>query len=154
MMLLKVKKTIESPYRWAVGEVGSKFFVALRDHQQILGLKCPSCGRVYVPPRQVCGPCFRQMNEWVEVQPEGVLEAFSIVNYQFNDPDTGESRPIPYVYGYIKLDGADTSMTHNLVFDPNLGQLRAGIRVRAVFSEHRVGAVTDISHFRPVGGNS
>jgi len=52
----------------------------------------------------VCGPCFRELTELVPLSDTGIITAFSVVNYPFIDPNTGAQRPIPYTYGYIKLD--------------------------------------------------
>lgn len=139
----------EIPYNWAVGIYGSKFLQELRDNRRLLGIKCPSCGLVYVPPRQVCGPCFVKMDEWVELETTGVLQAFSVVNYQFIDPATGISRPIPYTYGYVKPDGADTTFSH-IINENDPAKLRPGIRVRAVFAEERRGTLLDIEYFEVI----
>jgi hypothetical protein len=73
----------------------------------------------------------------------------TLVNYPFIDPDTGERRPIPYFYGYIKLDGADNLFSH-VVRSRNGSVIRVGDRVRAVFSSSKCGRIQDISHFEPI----
>ncbi|TAK29602.1 MAG: Zn-ribbon domain-containing OB-fold protein [Chloroflexota bacterium] len=148
--LITVKADAELQYNWAVGRYGSRFFAALRDEKKILGIRCPKCGRVYCPPRQVCGPCFTKMDEWVELSDEGTLDAFSIVNYGFIDPNTGEPRPVPYTYAYVKLDGADVTLTH-IVDEQDPARLQLGVRVKAVFREDRTGTIQDIDHFEVIG---
>ncbi len=74
------------PFNWSVGRHGSKFLTELRDHKKILGIKCPSCGKVYVPPRRVCGRCFVEMSEFVELPPRGTLTAFSVSHVLFRGP--------------------------------------------------------------------
>ena len=105
--LLAIEDVSHMPFKWAIGIENSKFFQEIRDREVLVGIKCQSCGRVYVPPRMVCGPCFVKMHEIVELGHEGVVHAVTLVNYPFIDPDTGKRRPVPYVYGYILLDGAD-----------------------------------------------
>lgn len=144
--LMTVQSDTELRYNWAVGTYASKFFTALRDEKKILGTRCPKCGHVYVPPRQVCGPCFTKMEEWVEVSDEGTLDAFSITNFGFIDPDTGQPRPVPYTYAYVKLDGADVTLTH-IIDELDLERLQPGVRVKAVFLEERTGSIRDIDHF-------
>jgi uncharacterized OB-fold protein len=102
----------KQPFNYAVGLYGSKFFQELRDNRRIMGIKCPECGKVYIPPRKVCGPCFVEMNEFVEVGPKGQIGTFTILRYAFIDPETGEQKPVPYGYGFIKFDGADTLFQH------------------------------------------
>ena len=134
------------PFNYAVGMHGSKFFKALKD-KKILGIKCPRCKKVYVPPRRVCGPCYTEMNEFVEIGPTGVIETFTILRYEFIDPATGERKPVPYGYGFIKLDGADTLFQHYIDIAKE-SSLRIGARVEAVFSDQTKGTIRDIQYFR------
>jgi uncharacterized OB-fold protein len=76
------------PYRWAIGLDGSKFFQEIKEREVLLGIRCPKCRKVYVPPRLLCGPCFVKMDELVELGKEGVVEAVTLVNYPFIGPDT------------------------------------------------------------------
>ena len=137
------------PFNYAVGMYGSKFFKALKE-RIILGVRCPACKRVYVPPRKVCGPCFREMDEFVEIGPTGVIGTYTILRYEFLDPETGEKKPVPYGYGFIKLDGADTLFQHYIDITDEAG-LRIGAPVEAVFVDKPVGSIRDIKHFRVTG---
>ena len=67
--LLELGSLANFPYDYSCGKIGSFFFKALRDEQKIFGRKCGKCGKVYIPPRPVCGPCFAPTTEWVEVGP-------------------------------------------------------------------------------------
>jgi hypothetical protein len=134
------------PFRWSAGTYGSKFLTAIRDDRTILGIKCPKCGKVYVPLRRVCGPCYAEMTELVPVSSEGTLVSFSVVSFGFVDPSTGEQRPVPYGYAIVHLDGADSYLIH-YVDETDPGKMKAGDRVRAVFEEDRTGSLLDIKHF-------
>ncbi len=136
----------EQPFQYAVGLYGTKFLQELRDHKRLVGIRCPSCAKVYVPPRQVCGPCFTRMEELVEVGPEGVLAAYTILRFSFLDPETGRQKPVPYGYAFIRLDGASNNFQHFLEIKDER-RIRIGARVRAVFEEERRGTLTDIRHF-------
>lgn len=131
-------------YSNSAGPVRSKFLLSLRDSQRILGTKCLSCGRVYVPARSTCPKCFEDMGEWVEVSNEGVLENYTIV-YESQPTHITAS---PFVFGTIKLDGADTGIIH-LLGEIDFEKIRIGMRVRAVFNEERKGDIRDIKYFRP-----
>ncbi len=136
------------PYEWSAGMYGSVFFREIREHGRLTGIRCPSCGKVYVPPRRVCGPCFREIEELVPLGDSGTIVAFSTVNYPFIDPATGSQRPIPYTYGYIKIDGADNIFSH-IINETDIEKIRVGMRVRAVFREkdQMKGNINDIMHF-------
>lgn len=135
------------PFNWAVGRYGSKFLTELRDNKKILGIRCPSCDCVYVPPRRVCGKCFVEMSDWMELSPKGTLATFTVVMFSFVNPESGKKRPVPYGYGYIKLDGADSLLPHFLE-ETDYKKIKIGARVEAVFEEKRRGHILDIRHFR------
>ena len=138
---LTLKGQIAVPCTWWVGDTGSRFLVSLRDHQKIMGSRCKACGTVFVPPRKNCGRCFVGIDEWVEVAPEGVIEAYTIVHY---------GHPVqparsPFAYALIKLDGADVGFLHLIKKD--LNRIQNGSRVKAIFKAERVGSILDIDSF-------
>jgi len=55
----------------------------------------------------------------------------------------------PFVVGIIKLEGADTGITH-LLGEVDLDHIEIGMRVKAVFREVPEGNLLDISYFKPV----
>ncbi len=136
----------EQPFNYAIGPHGSRFFTEIRDNRKIFGIKCPKCKKIYVPPRRVCGRCFKEMEEFVEVGPEGVLTSYTILRFEFLDPETGKKRPVPYGYAFIKFDGADTSFQHFVQIDDE-SKVKIGARVKPIFEEKPEGKITDIRHF-------
>lgn len=139
---------IKVPYGWDAGEYASKFFTEIRDNGRILGTRCSSCGKTYIPPRSTCPECFDRITEWVELSKRGSLLTYTVVDYEV--PLIQPSEP-PIIYGIIKLDGADTGFVHILgEVDPD--ELEPGLRVEAVLrdEEEREGNVLDIKYFRPV----
>jgi len=135
------------PYNYAVGTYGSAFMAALREREELLGVKCPKCAKVYIPPRQVCGPCFTEMTELVPVASEGKIISYTILRFQFLDPETGEKKPIPYGYGFVRLDGADNNFQHFIEVPADETLLYIGARVKAVFNPQKQGSLRDIKHF-------
>lgn len=135
------------PFNYAVGMHGSKFFFELKQNRKILGIKCPQCRKVYVPPRRVCGHCFKEMTEFVEVGPNGTIGTFTILRYTFIDPETGDQKPVPYGYGFIRFDGADTLFQHYIDIDDET-KVKVGARVEPVFAQERKGTIKDIQYFR------
>jgi len=55
------------PYEWSIGLYGSRFFQEIREKRRFLGIRCPKCQKVLVPPRRICGPCFQKLDELVEL---------------------------------------------------------------------------------------
>ena len=136
---------IKMPYNWSVGETGSRFFTELRDNKKIWGTKCPSCGKVFLPPKKNCPFCMVQIKEWVEIEPKGVLETYTVVSYR--SPVMPEVEG-PVMYGIVKLDGCDTGLVHLLgEVDPK--NIKTGMRVEAVFRQESKGNILDIAYFKP-----
>ncbi len=136
------------PYEWSIGKYGSRFFQEIREHRRFLGIRCPKCKRVLVPPRRICGQCFQELDELVELSDTGTIMAFSVVNYPFIDPATGTQRPIPYTYGYINIDGSDNIFSH-IINETDENRIKVGMKVRAVFrqSQEMQGNIQDIKYF-------
>ncbi len=134
------------PNQYSAGAVGSRFLIQLRDRKKILGTKCTTCNRVYVPARSICKDCFGQLKQWVEVSDKGTLLTYTICN----EPNSMQPAETPLAYGIVQLDGADTGFVHMLgEVEPE--QLRIGMRVQAVFREEREASILDIRYFKPLG---
>jgi uncharacterized protein len=141
--LMVQQSQINVPYSWWAGETASRFFAGLRDEQKILATRCAACNQVFVPPRKTCPQCFKD-TAWLEVRPEGELVTFTVARRQV----PALPRPVPLVFGLIRLDGATTALLH-LIGDVPPEQVRVGMRLKAKFATERRGGILDIEHFRP-----
>jgi len=151
--LLVLKRTISVKQRFATGPVMGKFLNALKQ-KKLIGNKCPSCGRIQLPPREVCAVCRVSADEWVEVGPKGQVRYMEYVYYASPDPLTGETRETPYGMVNILLDGCEGNDTFaHLIRRDQMDLIKngsnevAGTRVRPVWNDKRVGSVFDIKHF-------
>ena len=61
--------------------------------------------------------------------------------------ETGTAKPVPYAYGAVQLDGADTQLSHFIEYKDE-SKLQIGARVETVFEEVRKGNIKDIKAFR------
>ncbi|HSO67691.1 MAG TPA: zinc ribbon domain-containing protein, partial [Desulfatirhabdiaceae bacterium] len=145
--LIVLKQVLSIPQRFATGPVMGKFLNALKE-KKILANKCPSCGRLQLPPREVCAECRVRATEWVEVGPKGVITSPDITYYASPDPLTGEGRETPYISAHFLLDGCKGHETlwHELK-SSDIDQATKGARVRPVWNNNRTGAITDILYF-------
>jgi uncharacterized OB-fold protein len=141
----EIKSRVEVSYRWSYGHHLSRFFAEAKQNRRLMGVRCPQCQGVFVPPRLVCGRCFKETSEWVEVGDEGVLETFTTVYLPF----PGQPTEPPYTYGYIRLDGTATHIAH-LIKEIDPADIKVGMRVKAVWSRNPQGDLFDILHFKPV----
>ncbi len=134
------------PSTYPAGLVGSKFLIGLRDDTKIMGIKCPKCDKVFVPPKSICKYCYGQLSELVEVGKKGTLVTYAVVR----KPNTIQTADL--IYGIVQLEGADTAFTHMLgEVDPE--KLEVGMEVEAVFKdkEDREASILDIKYFKPIG---
>ncbi len=147
----RVQYLLDIEYHYAAGELATRFFTELKEAGRIMGMRCSGCHRVYLPPRPVCGICYKELKDWVPLSDEGIIVGCTVVHLPFIDPMTGEQRPVPYGFAIIRLDGASTSIYH-FVDETDEKKLRVGQRVKAVFREPRTGSLHhDIKYFRLVG---
>ncbi len=155
--LVVLKRTISVNQRFATGPVMGTFLKGLKE-KKILAIKCPVCGRLQSPPREVCAPCRVRNDEWVEIGPSGEMRMLEYCYYASPDPLTGETRETPYGAIGILLDGCrkDEVFWHLLRPD-QLDAVQMGIvmgdkvvhgsRLRPVWSENRTGSINDIRYF-------
>ncbi|HMA84160.1 MAG TPA: Zn-ribbon domain-containing OB-fold protein, partial [Desulfosalsimonadaceae bacterium] len=135
-----VEGKLALPYQYFAGRTGSRFLTTLRDEQKIKGLKCETCNKVFVPPRQTCERCFADISEnWVDVENTGTVTGFTIIRYA----EPHQPFKPPYILAQIKLDGADTALTH-IVKGVALSKMQTGIKVQAKFAKNTTSSIMDI----------
>ncbi|WP_413755759.1 Zn-ribbon domain-containing OB-fold protein [Streptomyces sp. MMBL 11-3] len=128
-------------YTYAPGRAQSAHLHALAE-RRVVGERCPSCRKVYVPPRGACPTCGVATSERVEVGPRGTVTTYCIVNIKAKNLDI----EVPYVYAHIALDGADLAL-HGRIGGIPYDQVRMGLRVEPVWPDG--GGHPD--HYRPTG---
>jgi hypothetical protein len=99
---------------------------------RIIGHKCPSCARVYVPGKGYCPLCVVATTDAdeVEVSDKGIVTGFTIITpvaYY------GQTETEPFVYASVLLDGADSTLGGQDITGIAHDELRAGLRVRAMW---------------------
>ncbi|MFJ9586009.1 Zn-ribbon domain-containing OB-fold protein [Streptomyces acidicola] len=128
-------------YTYSPGRAQSDYIAALSGRRTV-GERCPSCRKVYVPPRGACPTCGVATSEQVEVGPSGTVTTFCIVNIKARNLDI----EVPYVYGHIALDGADLAL-HGRIAGIPYDEVRMGLRVEPVWTE----GARYPDHYRPTG---
>jgi hypothetical protein len=151
--LLSIKRTISVNQKFSTGPVMGKFLNALKD-KKILANRCPKCGRIQLPAREVCAECRVRVDDWVEVGPKGQVRYMEYVYYAFPDPLTGETRETPYGMGMILLDGCKgNDIFMHLIRRDQIDRIKggrndkSGTKVRPVWNEQRTGSIFDIKYF-------
>ena len=149
LLTVHSRTDVEQIFHYSAGRFLNRFLTEMRDNAKIVGVKCPKCGIVYAPPKEVCDPCYAEMTEPVEVGPEGTIRNFTILRAAFVDPETGVQRPVPYAFGNVQLDGSGSLIQNYLVADDD-SKIKVGTRVEIEFHEERTGNMRDIKCFRVI----
>ncbi|WP_371650324.1 MULTISPECIES: Zn-ribbon domain-containing OB-fold protein [unclassified Streptomyces] len=131
-------------YTYSPGRAQTGYIEALAERRTV-GERCPSCRKVYVPPRGACPTCGVATDERVEVGPAGTVTTYCIVNIKAKNLDI----EVPYVYAHIALDGADLAL-HGRIGGIPYDQVRMGLRVEPVWPESS-SAGRHPDHYRPTG---
>jgi uncharacterized OB-fold protein len=134
-------------YLYAASPEESAFYRGLNEGR-IVGQRCPTCQKVYVPPRSACPADGTPTAEEVELSQTGTITTFCIVNVPF----LGQKIIPPYVSAYVLLDGADIAILHLILGIP-ADEVRMGMRVKAVWKprEEWTYSLENIDHFEPTG---
>lgn len=138
---------IELDYLYAASPEESLFYESVANGK-LVGQRCPTCEKVYIPPRSACPADGTPTRDEVELPDTGTITTFCIVNVPF----LGQKITPPYVSAYVLLDGADIALLH-LVLGVDASEVRMGMRVKAVWKprEEWVHSMENISHFEPTG---
>jgi uncharacterized OB-fold protein len=133
-------------YRYTPGTAAQKFLRGL-EKRKLMGQRCPSCSKVYVPPRGSCPRCGVPTSEEVEVSDKGTIVIFSVVRV----PSSSIEVELPYVAAHVLLDGADIAF-QTLIQECKFDEVRMGMRVQAVWvpDEELAPTFENIVHFRPI----
>lgn len=133
--------------RYATGPIVGKWFSGLKE-KKFFASKCPKCGKLMVPPREICAQCRVRATEFVEVGPEATVTLIDVVYYASPDPLTGKIRKTPYTALFMVFDGGsrDESFAHDL--NPrDIDRIKPGMKVRPVWAEKRTGTYKDLLYF-------
>ena len=134
---------IKVPYEHTAGAYVEKFITDIGKNHKIMGVKCPKCKTIYVPPKMVCFKCFEKMEEWVEIGNKGTVKGFTVITHSTDVMPLNS----PFAYAIINLDGANTDIVH-IINEKDPSKIKIGGRVEAVFKEKPRKRITDIEFFK------
>jgi uncharacterized OB-fold protein len=151
MTTFTAERVLEYPggYTRSVGPVVGKFLTGLREGK-IWGVKLAD-GRVLVPPTeydpQTSEAIAPEGDHWIEVGARGTVQAFTWVA---NPREGKHALTKPFAFALIRPDGADTAMLHYVDCGSADG-IRIGSRVAPRWRNERIGYMTDIEAWEPLG---
>jgi uncharacterized OB-fold protein len=140
-----VETPITLRYSYTPGVAASRFLRSV-ERGELMGQRCPSCHKVYVPPRGACSMCGVATTDELILDGKGTITTFCVTQI----PSPGLVPP--YVTAWILLDGADLTAMF-LVQDVDPAEVRLGMRVEPVWVEsaERQADLGNIKYFRPSG---
>ena len=132
-------------YTRSLGPVVSEFYTGLRD-KKLVGNKGAD-GKVFCPPAEFHPETAEALNEFVNLQDEGVVKAWCWVS------EPNEKHPLdkPFAWAFIQINGADFPMLHALDI-PEEKMIQPGLPVKVRWANETVGLMSDIVCFEPVDG--
>ncbi|MFZ5915933.1 MAG: Zn-ribbon domain-containing OB-fold protein [Chloroflexota bacterium] len=140
--------TPNARYAWDAGVAIGRYLAELKAGR-LIGVRCHTCNRTVVPPRNFCEWCFRPMDEWVALPDSGTVNTFSLCYVTWDMQYLTE----PEIPAVIDIDGTHppVGIMHKLGgVDPKT--VKIGMRVQAVWkpAAEREGSILDIRYFKPV----
>ncbi|HMF32900.1 MAG TPA: Zn-ribbon domain-containing OB-fold protein [Candidatus Lokiarchaeia archaeon] len=146
--ITKTQGFVRAEYAFWVGKY-MEFFYQNYEKKKIVGNKCPKCGKVFVPPRKICGNCSAtiDLDSWVELGDTGTLINFTTTPYLV--AETRIRTKNPYVIGMVKIDGSDTAVVYEIL-ETEEKNLQKGMKVQAVWKDKASGNPADIKGFKPI----
>ena len=140
------KGMVRAEFNFWVGIPMDKFYDGLQE-SKLVGNKCPKCGKVFCPPRKICGDCFVEAKEFLDFPETGVLKNYTITPYKINERGTRNVKK-DTIAGLVQVDGADTAMLVPIVnVEPD--QLKEDMKVKVVWNKRLKGIPDDIKGFEP-----
>ncbi|MBO2439763.1 OB-fold domain-containing protein [Actinomadura nitritigenes] len=113
-------------YRLKGGQALGRFLEGVSEGR-LIGHRCPVCEKVIVPMKGFCPRDGVPTSEEVELPDTGTVTTFAVNNIP--DPRAPE---VPFVSGYVLLDGAGLTML-TLIAGVPADQVRMGMRVKAAW---------------------
>ncbi|QCH22461.1 DNA-binding protein [Mycobacteroides salmoniphilum] len=141
---LRAPYTIEFGFERTVGPKIGTFLGGLRD-ARLFGVRTTH-GQVSCPVLEFDPTDASATGELVELEPKGV-----VLQWTWVPPRPADEIKTSFAWALIRIDGTANSMFHAVDVGGNLAVMRTGLPVAPRWRTDRVGAITDIVCFEPIG---
>lgn len=129
-------------FRHSLGKT-SRFFQEL-ENRRLMATKCPTCGKVWMPPRPLC-PDDHAITEWVELPGTGTVAVATSSAYTL----TSQGGDVALVVGYVTLDGASTALFGQIRNAGDPDELTEGTPMKVVWTDDPVDHPMQLFWFEP-----
>ena len=141
---------MELHYDHAYGPYYGRMFDEIREFGRVIGVRSSGGDYALLPPREFDDITHKRTGTWKACADTGTIRGCSIINLEF----IGQTRPPPYVYAEIVLDGASTRLIHMIEIESIESakqNIKPGTRVRAIWTTgERTGSLKDIERFEVI----
>ena len=112
--------------------------------KKLMGVRCQSCGTLFLPPRPICTNCYGEDLSWEELSGEGELAAFTTIHIAPTAMiAAGYGRDNPYCSGIVNLkDGVSISAQILGVDVAHPENIIIGSKLEVEFLDRQVGDET------------
>ena len=141
------KGFVRAEFSFWVGLYMDKFYDSF-ENKKIIGNKCSKCGKVFVPPRKICGKCNETIqldNNWVNLPDTGTLLNYTITHYKVSDRAARKTKK-PQIIGMVQIDGSDTAIVYCLL-NIEIEAVKIGMKLKIEWEEKPKGNPADIKGF-------
>jgi hypothetical protein len=141
------KGFVRAEFAFWVGRYMDKFYDAF-ESKKIIGNKCPKCGKVFVPPRKICGGCKEEIaleENWVDLPETGTLLNYTITDYRVSDRSARKGKN-SQIIGMIQIDGSNTAIVYRLL-EIDIDDIEIGMKVKVEWEDTPKGNPSDIKGF-------
>ncbi|NHJ25935.1 MAG: hypothetical protein EAX89_15260 [Candidatus Lokiarchaeota archaeon] len=143
-------RTRTMPGSWYLNSYTYKFnithaqpFLRKLKEKKLVGNECPSCNRIFFPPRQICGKCMIKPDRWADLRETARVATFTVT--YLKDPETGEVKERPVVC--IRQDGSDTTNIAELAPEIDFKDTYIGMPLKVHWVENPQGGLNDIEYY-------
>jgi len=146
-LVVTTKGFVRADFSFWVGLYMDKFYDSL-ENKKIIGNKCTKCGKVFVPPRKICGECNEIIpldNNWVNLPNTGTLLNYTITYYKVSDRTARKTKK-PQIIGLVQIDGSNTAIAYRLLnIEPE--EVKIGLKLKIEWEDKPKGNPADIKGF-------
>lgn len=149
-LVVTTKGFVRADFSFWVGLYMDRFYDSL-ENKKVIGNKCTKCGKVFVPPRKICGECNEIIpldNNWVNLPNTGTLLNYTITYYRVSDRTARKAKK-PQIIGLVQIDGSDTAIAYRLLkIEPE--EIKIGMKLKIEWEEKTKGNPADIKGFMKI----
>lgn len=140
------KGMVRAEFNFWIGIPMDKFYDGLQAGK-LVGNKCSKCGKVFCPPRKICGDCFAEAKEFIDLPGTGVLKNFTATPWKVTERGLRNVKK-DMIVGLVQVDGTDNAMMISII-NTEPDKLEEGMKVKVVWAKRLKGIPDDIAGFEP-----